>query len=195
MSPSTNHAALPDSGEQRHSPQRQLSQRLERLVQLIPSKALQELAALDDLNMLGELESHFAARLASNSAVAQALSRGQRERSRLLRTTDMLTIKQAADVLGIKLDSVRKRIDRNNLLAIKQNNYLLLPAFQFADGEAVDGLTECLTALQALHNWTVLDWFMLPHPDLDQRSPAASLGNDRDAVILAARRFGAQGGS
>ena len=183
------------SAGHKHSPQHQLRQRLEQIIQLIPQQDLQQFAALDDLSMLGELETHYAARLASNSAVGRALSRGQRERSRLMRTTDMLTTDKAAKLLGIKEDSVRKRIAREQLLAIKQNHFLLLPAFQFIDGTAVNGLAACLQALRNFNRWSVLDWFMLPHPDLDQKTPAESLHKQTAAVILAAQRFGVQGGS
>lgn len=173
----------------------QLYERVRRILDRLPDSELEDLPSLDDLGLLGEIESRLAGQAASESALGRALIRGHEARTRLMRTTEMLPIDQVAKLLDIRPDSVRKRIQRGGLLAVKQGQSILLPAFQFRDNRVVDGMSECLAALDTVGEWTRLDWFMMPHPDLAGQTPAECLSNSPDQVIAAAERFGQQGGT
>lgn len=173
----------------------QLYERVRRILDRLPDSELEDLPALDDLGLLGEMENRLAAQAASESAIGRALLRGRKARTRLMRTTEMLPIEQVADLLGIRPDSVRKRIQRGGLLAVKQGQSILLPAFQFRDNRVVEGMSDCLSALESVGDWTRLDWFMMPHPDLAERSPAECLASCTEQVVAAAARFGRQGGT
>ena len=173
----------------------QLYERVRRILDRLPDSELEDLPSLDDLGLLGEMENRLAAQAASESALGRALLRGRRARTRLMRTTEMLPIEQVANLLEIQPDSVRKRIQRSGLLAVKQGQSILLPTFQFRDNRVVDGMSECLTALENVGEWTQLDWFMMPHPDLAEKAPAECLANSPEQVIAAAERFGRHGGT
>lgn len=173
----------------------QLYERVRRILDRLPDAELEDLPSLDDLGLLGEIESRLAGQAASDSALGRALTRGRKARIRLMRTSKMLPIDQVARLLEIQPDSVRKRIQRGGLLAVKQGPSLLLPAFQFGDNGVLDGISECLIALESVGDWTRLDWFMKPHPDLDDRAPAELLAADPQQVVAAAERFGRQGGA
>lgn len=173
----------------------QLYERVRRILDRLPDSELEDLPALDDLGLLGEMESRLAARAARESPVGRALLRGRKARTRLMRTTEMLPIEQVAELLDIQPDSVRKRIHRDGLLAVKQGQTTLLPAFQFRDSRVIDGMSECLTALKDVGEWTRLDWFMMPHPDLAEKAPAECLADSPEQVIAAAERFGLHGGT
>lgn len=177
------------------SGRRRLYERVCRILDRLPDSDLEDLPALDDLGLLGEIESRLAGQAAGDSALGRALMRGREARRRLIQTTAMLSIDQVAQLLSIQPDSVRKRVQRGGLLAVRQGASMLLPAFQFRDERVVDGLTESLAALKDVGDWTRLDWFMNPHPDLDGRSPAEGLQLDAASVVVAAQRFGRQGGA
>ncbi len=173
----------------------QLYDRVRRILDRLPDSDLEDLPSLDDLGLLGEIESRLAGQAASESAMGRALLRGHKVRSRLMRTTEMLPIERVASLLDIQPDSVRKRIQRGGLLAVRQGQSILLPAFQFRDNRVIDGISECLAALANVGEWTRLDWFMMPHPDLAERTPAECLAETPEPVMAAARRFGEQGGT
>ena len=184
-------AYLRESGQLRQ----QLFERIQRILERLPDPELQDLPSLDDLGLLGEIESRLATQAVSQNAMGRALLRGHKARTQLIRSTDMLSIDQVAQLLGIQSDSVRKRIQRGRLLAVKQGSSMLLPAFQLRDNQVIGGLGECLDALKSLGDWTRLDWFMMPHPDLDEQTPAECLVTSPELVIAAARRFGRHGGA
>lgn len=188
-----------ETGAQYHghgsSGRQQLYERVRRILDRLPDNELEDLPSLDDLGLLGELESRLAGHAASDSALGRALIRGRKARSQLIRTSDMLPIERVAEVLEIQPNSVRKRIQRGGLLAINQGQNFLLPAFQFRDNRVITGMRECLAALEHVGEWTRLDWFMMPHPDFDGRAPADRITHAPDEVIAAAKRFGRQGGT
>lgn len=172
-----------------------LYDRVRRILDRLPDAELEDLPAFDDLGLLGEIESRLASRAPGENALARALLRGNQARKSLMKTTAMLTVDQAAELLGIQPDSVRKRIQRGGLIAVKPGQSVLLPAFQFRDNQVVDGLGECLAALPLVGDWTRLDWFMMPHPDLEDKTPAECLRHAPDQVVAVAKRFGRQGGA
>ena len=180
-----------------HAPtgRQQLYERVRRILDRLPDKQLEDLPSMDDLGLLGEIESRLACQAASENALGRALSRGRKARRQLINTAEMLPIERAAELLDIQPGSVRKRIQRGGLLAIKQGQHFLLPAFQFRDSSTSTAVRKCLAALDNLGEWTRLDWFMTPHPDLDGQTPADQIRRSPEAVIAAAKRFGQQGGT
>jgi hypothetical protein len=173
----------------------QLYERVRRILDRLPDAELEDLPSLDDFGLLGEIESRLAGQAASENAMGRALLRGHKARTRLMHTTEMLPMDKVAKLLEIQPESVRKRIQRGGLLAVKQGPSILLPAFQFRENRAHHGMSDCLAALENVGDWTRLDWFMTPHPDLAEQTPAECLPRSPEQVIAAAERFGEQGGT
>jgi excisionase family DNA binding protein len=78
-----------------------------------------------------------------------------------------LTTKEAAEVLEVGESRVRQRLREKTLYGMKAGRENRLPAFQFAAGKEVPGIGKVLKHVDSsLHPVAVLNWFMLPNPDL-----------------------------
>lgn len=169
--------------------------RLRHIVDRLPVSVIEEGASLDDIDFLAKLEESVAAETATRGAMNRALERGRKARRKLFQSTEMLSIEQAAEMLGIQPDSVRKKVSRNRLLALRMGAESLIPAFQIREGEILPGVPEVVEALEGLGSMTKLDWFMTPHPNFDDQPPYRLLPVEKARVVQTARRFGSQGGT
>jgi YbgC/YbaW family acyl-CoA thioester hydrolase len=71
------------------------------------------------------------------------------------------------DVLEVGESRVRQRLSEGTLYGVKAGRENRLPAFQFEGGKEVPGIAQVLKRIdRSLHPVTVLNWFMLPNPDL-----------------------------
>ena len=78
-----------------------------------------------------------------------------------------LTTKEAAEVLEVGESRVRQRLGEGTLYGVKAGRENRLPAFQFEAGKEVPGIAQVLKRIdRSLHPVAVLNWFMLPNPDL-----------------------------
>jgi excisionase family DNA binding protein len=78
-----------------------------------------------------------------------------------------LTTKEAAEVLEVGESRVRQRLSEGTLYGVKAGRENRLPAFQFEGGKEVPGIAQVLKHVdRSLHPVAVLNWFMLPSPDL-----------------------------
>ncbi len=78
-----------------------------------------------------------------------------------------LTTKEAAEVLEVGESRVRQRLRERTLYGVKVGRENRLPAFQFEGGKEVPGIAQVLKHIdRSLHPVAVLNWFMLPNPDL-----------------------------
>jgi excisionase family DNA binding protein len=78
-----------------------------------------------------------------------------------------LTTKEAAEVLEVGESRVRQRLIEGTLYGVKAGRENRLPAFQFEGGKEVPGIAQVLKGIdRLLHPVAVLNWFMLPNPDL-----------------------------
>lgn len=117
---------------------------------------------------------------------------------RLWRTQlgDLLRADEAASVLGTTTEEVERLVAGGELLALPAGDAVLLPAFQFAHGQPLQGLVHVLAELRPVVEtpFTIASWLTGPQPELDGQTPAAWLrrGSDADRAVIAARRFAAQ---
>jgi len=58
----------------------------------------------------------------------------------------VLKINDVADILGISRQSVKVRVNNNQLIAFKQNEDFIFPAFQFTDSGLLHGFEEVMAA-------------------------------------------------
>lgn len=78
-----------------------------------------------------------------------------------------LTTREAAEVLEVGESRVRQRLGEGTLYGVKAGRENRLPAFQFEGGKEVPGIAQVLERVdRSLHPVAVLNWFMLPNPDL-----------------------------
>jgi excisionase family DNA binding protein len=78
-----------------------------------------------------------------------------------------LTTKEAAEVLEVGDSRIRQRLGEGTLYGVKAGRENRLPAFQFEAGKEVPGIAQVLKHVdRSLHPVAVLNWFMLPNPDL-----------------------------
>jgi excisionase family DNA binding protein len=78
-----------------------------------------------------------------------------------------LTTKEAAQVLEVGESRIRQRLREGTLYGVKAGRENRLPVFQFEGGKEVPGIGKVLKHVDcSLHPVAVLNWFMLPNPDL-----------------------------
>ena len=78
-----------------------------------------------------------------------------------------LTTKEAAEVLEVGESRIRQRLGERTLYGVKAGRENRLPAFQFEGGKEVPGIAQVLKHVdRSLHPVAVLNWFVLPNPDL-----------------------------
>ena len=104
-----------------------------------------------------------------------------------------LTVSQAASSLGIDESRVRHRLADRTVYGFKIRGTWVLPAFQFEEKKVLPGFDVVMPHVPAdLHPLGVLNWFVLPNPDLvpgaDEKplSPRDWLATGRDPKIVAA---------
>lgn len=104
-----------------------------------------------------------------------------------------LSVRQAADRLGLDTSSIRRRLGDRTLYGIKADGRWLLPAFQFEGDALVPHAERALAALPAgVHPVAVANWFHGPDPDLELAGePVAPrdwllAGNDPEPVVALA---------
>lgn len=108
---------------------------------------------------------------------------------------ELLRPDEAASALGTTTEQVERLVAVGELLALPAGDTVLLPAFQFADGEPLRGLADVLAELRPVVEtpFTIASWLTGPQPELDGQTPAAWLrrGSDSVRAVIAARRFAA----
>jgi excisionase family DNA binding protein len=78
-----------------------------------------------------------------------------------------LTTREAAGVLEVGESRIRQRLREGTLYGVKAGRENRLPAFQFEGGGEVPGIAEVLARIdRSVHPVAVLNWFLLPNPDL-----------------------------
>src|SRR5258708_33708776 len=109
---------------------------------------------------------------------------------------DSLSAAEAAKLLRVDVSRVRQRLREGSLFGIEYEGSWRLPRFQFERRLVVPGLTRVLKSLPAdLFPLDVVDWFLLPEPDLELARDAAPLsprewllcGRPIEAVVSLAR--------
>jgi hypothetical protein len=111
---------------------------------------------------------------------------------------DSLSAADAAKLLRVDVSRVRQRLRERSLFGIEYEGSWRLPRFQFERRLAIPGLAQVLKSLPPdLFPLDVVDWFVLPDPDLQLERDAAPLsprewllsGRPIEAVITLARDF------
>jgi hypothetical protein len=111
---------------------------------------------------------------------------------------ESLSAADAAKLLRVDVSRVRQRLRERSLFGIEYEGSWRLPRFQFERRLVIPGLAQVLKELPSdLFPLDVVDWFLLPEPDLRfedgtaPRTPREWLMSGRpvDAVVTLARDF------
>lgn len=108
---------------------------------------------------------------------------------------ESLSATEAAKMLHVDVSRIRQRLRERSLFGIEHEGMWRLPRFQFERRMVIPGLAQVLKALPAdLFPLDMVDWFVLPDPDLQLESDAEPLsprewlisGRPHDAVVALA---------
>ncbi|MGC1457189.1 MAG: hypothetical protein WA825_02805 [Steroidobacteraceae bacterium] len=128
------------------------------------------------------------------NADSDPLLRSQAQYMALLE--ESVSTAEAAKLLRVDVTRVRQRLRERSLYGLEYEGAWRLPRFQFERRLIIPGLAQILKALPPdLFPLDVLDWFLLPEPELQLESDAAPLsprawllsGRPIDAVVKVAR--------
>ncbi len=99
------------------------------------------------------------------------------------------------ELLGVSRETIRKKVDRRQMIALPKGGDRVFPAFQFKEGAILEGLPEVLGALDTESVFTVLSFLLSSNPDLDNRTALELLQEgDIQPVLSEARTVLNHGG-
>ena len=126
-------------------------------------------AELDALRSVGAFKGHVLV-----SADNDPLIRSQAQYMALLE--ESLSAAEAAKLLRVDVSRVRQRLRERSLFGLEYEGTWRLPRFQFERRLVIPGLAQVLKALPSdLFPLDVVDWFVLPDPELQSDSDASPL--------------------
>jgi hypothetical protein len=152
-----------------------------------------------------ELSASEVAALRSVGALKDEMSLGaendpliQSEAQYMALLEESLSAADAAKLLRVDVSRIRQRLRERSLFGIEYEGSWRLPRFQFERRLVIPGLAQVLKELPPdLFPLDVVDWFLLPEPDLQLEGDAAPQsprewlisGRPVDAVAALARDF------
>jgi hypothetical protein len=97
---------------------------------------------------------------------------------------------QVCKLLGVSRETIRKKVDRKQLLALPKGGDRVFPAFQFRDGDVVAGLDKVLEALEMDSPFVALSFLLSKNPSFGGKSACELLqAGELEPVITEARGF------
>jgi hypothetical protein len=93
-------------------------------------------------------------------------------------------------LLGVSRETIRKKVDRKQLLALPKGGDRVFPSFQFKDGDVLPGMPEVLSALDSDSPFVVLSFLLSKNADFGGKSACELLkAGDLEPVLAEARGF------
>ena len=92
------------------------------------------------------------------------------------------------EFLGLSRETIRKKVDRRQLLALPKGGDRVFPAFQFQDGDVLPGLAEVLNALASDSPFVALSFLLSKQPDFGGRTACELLQAGKVAPVIAEAR-------
>jgi hypothetical protein len=120
-------------------------------------------------------------------ALAEAFDRGEHLATRILRQPEMLTAKAFAESLDLSRETVRKKVLKHEILALKgAKQGHRFPRWQVtSDGGLLPRLAELFDRLGG-NAWTVYRFLLQHHPELDGKTALEALKVGKAEEVLAA---------
>ncbi len=97
---------------------------------------------------------------------------------------------EVCELLGVTRETIRKKVDRRQMIALPKGGDRVFPAFQFKEGAILKGLPEVLGALDTESVFTILSFLLSSNPDFDNRTALELLQTgELEPVLTEARTF------
>lgn len=126
---------------------------------------------------------------ANEKKLNEARLRGLARMAELRKRADpCLETGQVCDLLGVTRETIRKKVNRKQLLALPKGGDRVFPSFQFKDGNIVPGLGEVLAALETDSVFVALSFLLSKSPHFGNRAAIEALqSGNAQSVVLEAR--------
>jgi hypothetical protein len=95
---------------------------------------------------------------------------------------------QVCALMGVSRETIRKKVDRQQILALPKGGDRVFPAFQFKDGDVVPGLAEVLQALDSDSGFVPLSFLLSKNPAFHGESAGDLLQRGEIEPVLAEAR-------
>lgn len=92
-------------------------------------------------------------------------------------------------LLGVSRETIRKKVDRKQLLALPKGGDRVFPAFQFREGEVLPGLAEVLSVLDTNSTFVALSFLLSRNPDWHGKSACELLQSGQVEPVVTEARF------
>ncbi len=146
-----------------------------------------------------------AAQLAASTMVHLDPTEQRLHKARLRGVHRMVELRKAAEpvlesgevcqLLGVSRETVRKKVDRGQLLALPKGGDRVFPAFQFKDGAVLNSFAQALEALDTESVFSVLAFFLSPNEDFGNKTAIQMLeSGEVETVLSEARTYLKHGG-
>src|SRR5215469_1509967 len=100
----------------------------------------------------------------------KARLRGVQQTVKLRKAAEpVLETGEVCQLLGVSRETVRKKVDHRQMLALPKGGDRVFPAFQFKDGAVLPGFAESLQALDTESVFSVLAFFLSPNSDFGHK--------------------------
>lgn len=139
-----------------------------------------------------------AAQLAACTIVHLDPTEKRLHKARLRGVRRMIELRKAAEpvlesgevcqLLGVSRETVRKKVDRRQLLALPKGGDRVFPAFQFKDGAVLNGFAKALEALDTESVFSVLAFFLSPNEDFENKTAIQMLESGEVETVLSEAR-------
>jgi hypothetical protein len=139
-----------------------------------------------------------AAQLAASTIVHLDPTEQRLHKARLRGVHRMVELRKAAEpvlesgdvckLLGVSRETVRKKVDRGQLLALPKGGDRVFPAFQFKDGAVLNGFAQALEALDTESVFSVLAFFLSPNEDFENKTAIQMLESGEVETVLSEAR-------
>lgn len=139
-----------------------------------------------------------AAQLAACTIVHLDPTEKRLHKARLRGVRRMIELRKAAEpvlesgevcqLLGVSRETVRKKVDHRQLLALPKGGDRVFPAFQFKDGAVLNGFAKALEALDTESVFSVLAFFLSPNEDFENKTAIQMLESGEVETVLSEAR-------
>jgi hypothetical protein len=125
----------------------------------------------------------------TEKTLIEARVRGLERMAELRKAAEpVLETGQVCALLGVSRETIRKKVDRKQLLALPKGGDRVFPAFQFKDGDVVSGLGAVLAALDTDSPFVALSFLLSNNPSFEGKSAGELLQEGNMELVLAEAR-------
>ena len=121
----------------------------------------------------------------------EARLRGLKRMAQLRKAAEpVLETGEVCALLGVTRETIRKKVDRKQLLALPKGGDRVFPTFQFREGDVLPGLAEVLRALDTDSPFVALSFLISKSSDFGGKSACELLqAGEMEPVLAEARSF------